>query len=82
MLEQTTDVHTEYLRLPEAAKYIAMSPQFLRKAHRAGTSPSRIRCGGKVILFSRSALDSWLASQADAPAVQRGLVNKPEEVQA
>ena len=64
MPEQTT-VPTEYLRIKDAARYVAMSPQYLRAAHREGHGPARIRCGGKVILFSRTALDSWLASQAD-----------------
>jgi excisionase family DNA binding protein len=64
MPEQTT-VPTEYLRINQAAKYVAMSPQYLRAAHRKGQGPARMRCGGKVILFSRSELDSWLASQAD-----------------
>jgi predicted DNA-binding transcriptional regulator AlpA len=64
MQEQTT-VPTQYLRLPEAAAYIHMSPQFLRRAHREGRGPDRIRVSGKVILFARTALDSWLTSQAD-----------------
>jgi hypothetical protein len=64
MLEQIAAPQQRY-RLKGAADYILMSPAFLRKAHRNGTGPDRIRCGSKVILFEKSALDAWLESRKE-----------------
>ena len=64
MSEQVA-VQSQYLRLPEAAEYIAMSPEFLRRVHREGRGPDRIRCG-RVILYARSALDAFLAGRAES----------------
>jgi hypothetical protein len=69
MSEQTAGVPTEYLRLPEAAAYIRMSTQFLRKAHRTGRGPDRLRVG-KCLLFTKTALDTWLSARAEAPAAR------------
>jgi predicted DNA-binding transcriptional regulator AlpA len=63
-MHEQTPVPEQYLRLPEAAAYITMSQQFLRRAHREGRGPNRIRCG-RVILFTRSALDAFLAGRAE-----------------
>jgi len=58
---------TEYLRLTEAAEYIRMSPQYLRKVHRGGNGPDRLRAG-KCLLFTRASLDKWLSARAEAGA--------------
>jgi predicted DNA-binding transcriptional regulator AlpA len=60
-MEQTAQRY----RLKDAAKYILMSTTFLRKAHKNGTGPDRIRSGSKVIIFEKSALDAWLESRKE-----------------
>jgi predicted DNA-binding transcriptional regulator AlpA len=67
MMSEQSSVPAQYLRLPQAASYISMSPAFLRKEHRLGRGPERIRCG-KCLLFSRCALDRWLAARTETPA--------------
>lgn len=63
MSEQTA-VPSENMRLETAAAYIGMSPQFLRKAHRMGTGPERIRLG-KCIIFRKSSLDAFLQARIE-----------------
>lgn len=70
MAEQQTTVPTEYLRLPEAAQYIRMSTQFLRKVHRAKQGPDRLRVG-KCLLFTKTALDTWLLARAEASGARQ-----------
>jgi len=53
-------------RIDEAAKYLGgISEGLLRKLHRTNQGPPRQRVG-KIILYNRTALDSWLASQTEA----------------
>jgi predicted DNA-binding transcriptional regulator AlpA len=68
MSEQSAVVQTDYMRMPQAAAYIGMSPQFLRKVHRLGNGPERIRAG-KCLLFTRAALDRWLAERTESAPI-------------
>jgi predicted DNA-binding transcriptional regulator AlpA len=53
-------------RIGEAAKYLGnVSEQLLRKLHRRGQGPARSRVGPKLIVYSKHALDEWLAAQTD-----------------
>jgi predicted DNA-binding transcriptional regulator AlpA len=70
MTEQTT-VQAQYLRLPQAAAYLGMSQQFLRRAHREGRGPNRFRAGTKTIVFLRADLDAWVISQREVSGAKQ-----------
>jgi Helix-turn-helix domain len=44
-----------------AASYLGISVDKLRNRHRSGTGPSYIKPSHKSVLFTRDALDAWLA---------------------
>jgi len=53
-------------RIGEAAKYLGnISEQLLRKLHKSGQGPNRSRVGPKLIVYSKHALDEWLAAQTE-----------------
>ena len=56
----------EFLTPDDAARYICMSPQSLRRAVRRGD----LRCArlGRLIRYRRSWLDNWADTQAPATA--------------
>ena len=54
---------TKWLNLKEAAQHIGMSTGFLRKCVGHKQVPFT-RAGGKILKFSREALDSWLMRAA------------------
>lgn len=54
---------TTYFRTPEAAGYINMSRSWLEKERCRGTGP-RYSKAGRVVLYSPSDLDRWLAERA------------------
>lgn len=63
-MSTTTTVTPEYLRLPQAARLISMSPAFLRKCIRLGNGPSVIRLG-KSPVVAVSELHRWMASRVE-----------------
>jgi predicted DNA-binding transcriptional regulator AlpA len=56
-------IEREFLRRKEAAEFIAMSPEFLRKAEREGTGPKVSRLG-RAPVYKISDLRDWVASRA------------------
>jgi hypothetical protein len=73
MNEQSAVVPTEhYYRIGPACKYVGgVSEQLFRKLHREGKGPARSRISGKLIIYSKTSLDIWLASQADLSAAKQ-----------
>lgn len=64
-------VPAEYLRMAQAAAYTGLSQQFLRRAHRQGKGPERLRAGSKIIVYTREALDAWMRSRTETFGVSR-----------
>lgn len=50
-----------YMRIPEAAEYLATTPKALRRLVARGAVPYRNPTGGRVI-FDRDELDRWIAA--------------------
>jgi hypothetical protein len=49
-----------WLRTPEAAEYVKLSPSSLEKFRCVGGGPVFHRAGAKICLYHRDALDAWL----------------------
>jgi len=51
-----------FLKTPEAAKYLRLSEAFLEKARTYGGGPKFAKLG-RVVVYRREDLDSWVASR-------------------
>lgn len=49
-----------YLRTPEAARYLGLSPRTLEKHRVYGTGPTYYKLGGRVV-YAMDALNAWAA---------------------
>lgn len=58
MTDQST--HSRYLRTPEAAAYCAVSESLLEKRRLTGEKPRFIKLSGRLVIYDRDDLDSWL----------------------
>jgi len=59
-----TPLPAEFLRIQVAAKFIGMSPAFLRKEARLKRGPERVRCG-KCLLYHIDSLREYMASRTE-----------------
>ena len=57
---------SEYLRTPEAANYLSLSPQFLEVCRHRGEGPPYVKIG-RAIRYRRSALDDWMTARESGP---------------
>jgi predicted DNA-binding transcriptional regulator AlpA len=62
-MAEATTVAPEFLRRPQAAKFVGMSPAFLRKAEKNGQGPKCSRLG-KSPVYKISDLREWVAARA------------------
>jgi hypothetical protein len=53
---------SENFRTPRAAAYVGLSASSLEKLRVSGGGPAYCRPGGKVVIYRKSDLDSWLES--------------------
>lgn len=57
-----------YLRTPDAALHVGLSPRTLEKHRYCGTGPEYHKLGGRV-LYTLDALDSWVRQGLCKPRV-------------
>ncbi len=79
-MQQKTDEHwPHFVRTPEAARLLDLSPRTL-EAHRcAGTGPVYHKLGGRVV-YSVAGLQAWIeasARQSTSEAVARHMPKEP-----
>lgn len=60
MSESNSDVGMQYLRTPEAAKLLGLSPRTLEKHRTYGTGPQYLKLGGRVV-YRINDLHAWAA---------------------
>lgn len=53
----------QHFRPIDAAQYLGISLSFLNKMRITGNGPAFIKHGRKVVIYTKNALDSWLAER-------------------
>ncbi|HLW78185.1 MAG TPA: helix-turn-helix domain-containing protein [Terriglobia bacterium] len=61
-----------YLRPPDAAEYLGVSPKFLAHARIRGDGPPFIRASGRLILYAVADLDQWLGARRRTSTSDQG----------
>jgi predicted DNA-binding transcriptional regulator AlpA len=57
---QTNGLPPRYLRTPEAARFLGLSPRTLEKHRTYGTGPRYLKLGGRVV-YTLEDLQAWAA---------------------
>jgi excisionase family DNA binding protein len=54
---------TECLRVPEAAKYLALAQSTLAKMRLRGDGPRFVKAGPRTVTYRKTDLDAWLEAR-------------------
>jgi predicted DNA-binding transcriptional regulator AlpA len=55
--------HTQCMRTPEAARYVALSESTLTKMRLRGDGPPFIKVGPRAVAYRKADLDAWLEAR-------------------
>jgi predicted DNA-binding transcriptional regulator AlpA len=62
-MRPSTDAPKRYLRAPEVARYLGLSPATLAKMRITGDGPAFSKAGCRAVVYALADLDDWLASR-------------------
>jgi predicted DNA-binding transcriptional regulator AlpA len=60
-MQPSPDAPKRYLRAPEAARYLGLSPATLAKMRMTGDGPAFSKAGRRAVVYALADLDDWLA---------------------
>ena len=52
-----------YLRVPDAARYVGLTPSTLAKMRLRGDGPRYSKAGPRIVVYAVADLDAWLAGR-------------------
>ena len=55
---------TTYLRVPDAARYVGLTPSTLAKMRLRGDGPRYSKAGPRIVVYARADLDAWIAGRS------------------